>query len=115
MIDTAALQRLLNVIGGDPEDLAELLEEFETSTPATLEAMQQAADAGDLDALRIGAHSLKSNGRDFGAVRLAAACERLEADCRAGAVSDPRGRVAAIALELAQARAALARTTAADG
>ena len=75
IIDKAALDRLLAVIGGDPEDLQDLLEEFETSTPDTLAKMQAAAAEGDLEALRISVHSLKSNGRDFGATRLAAACE----------------------------------------
>ena len=77
VINKAALQRLLDVIGGDREDLAELLEEFETSTPQTLAEMQAAAAAGDLGALRIASHSLKSNGRDFGADALATACDPL--------------------------------------
>ncbi len=107
-IDRAALQRLLDVIGGDPEDLAELLEEFEDATPKTLEKMAAAASSGDLDSLRISTHSLKSNGRDFGATALAQLCEALENDCRDGTVDDPVDRVAAIAVELDRARSALA-------
>jgi HPt (histidine-containing phosphotransfer) domain-containing protein len=108
------LKRLLDVIGGDPEDLAELIEEFDTSTPQTLDKMKSAAAAGNLDALRIAAHSLKSNGRDFGAVRLANLCEALEHDCREGTVEDAVGRVSAISENLRAAKAALAATALTD-
>lgn len=109
VIDRGALKRLLDVIGGDPEDLGELLEEFEEVTPKTLAQMAEAARSGDLNALRISSHSLKSNGRDFGAVALASACEALEHACRDGSVDDPVGRVTVISEELERARAALAR------
>ena len=107
VIDKAALKRLLDVIGGDPEDLQELLEEFEATTPTLLAAMQNAAAAGDLGELRIAAHSLKSNGRDFGATALATACHDLEAACKNGTVEGPVGQVEIIASELTRAREAL--------
>lgn len=107
VIDLQALNRLLEVIGGDPEDLDELLEEFEDVGPSTLKSMQAAAASGDFDALRIASHSLKSNGRDFGATALAKACEDLEHACKAGEVGDPVAQVQAIAAELDRARAAL--------
>ena len=107
VIALAALKRLLDVIGGDPEDLDELLEEFEEVGPSTLATMQSAAASGDMDALRIASHSMKSNGRDFGATALAQACEALEHACREGAVADPEAQVQAIANELESARAAL--------
>lgn len=107
VIEKEALQRLLNVIGGDPEDLQELLEDFEESTPTTLQEMQDAAANGDLTALRISSHSLKANGRDFGAVALARACAELEEACRNGTVEDPLREVAEISKELSRARMAL--------
>jgi len=112
VIDRAALKRLLDVIGGDPDDLAELIEEFETVTPDILETMKSAANAGDIAALRISAHSLKSNSRDFGAVALAGSCEALERDCHGGDVDDPVARVAVIGSQLDAARAALIGATA---
>lgn len=108
VIDQAALKRLLDMIGGDPEDLDELLEEFENDTPKTLQTMTEAAQSADLDALRIASHSLKSNGRDFGAVALATACEALERACQEGSVDDPVARVREISEELQRARTALA-------
>lgn len=115
VIDRAALARLQDVIGGDPDDLAELLDDFETEAPATLEKMREAARMGDLDALRISAHSLKSNARDFGATTLAKTCEVLETDCRDGQVNDPGGRVSAVSDELDRARHALASIATKDG
>jgi HPt (histidine-containing phosphotransfer) domain-containing protein len=112
VIDRAALKRLLDVIGGDPDDLAELIEEFETVTPDILETMKSAANAGDIETLRISAHSLKSNGRDFGAIALAQSCEALERDCHDGDVDDPMARVDLIGTLLDAARAALEGATA---
>lgn len=107
VIDSAALQRLLEVIGGDPDDLAELAEDFETVTPEVLAGMQRAAETNDIESLRISAHSLKSNSRDFGAMVLAASCEALERDCRDGTVVDPMTRVSIIGRQLDDARAAI--------
>jgi hypothetical protein len=39
-INRDALKRLLAVIGGDPEDLQDLLTEFETTTPKVFERMK---------------------------------------------------------------------------
>lgn len=111
-IDRSAIARLLDVIGGDPEDLKELVEEFHASAPDLVGRMQSSASSGDTEGLRIAAHSLKSNGRDFGAVALAGMCERLEHECRSGTVEDGVGQVAAIAGELIAVRAALDRVIA---
>ncbi len=40
--------------------------------------MRQAAQSGDAPALRLAAHSLKSNSADFGAMALNALCKQLE-------------------------------------
>ena len=111
VIEKDALLRLLKVIGGDPEDLQELLEDFEETTPNTLQEMKDAAANGDLAALRISSHSLKANGRDFGAMALARACEHLEEACRNGTVGDPVAEVDAISAELTRARAALSEVS----
>lgn len=107
VIDQAALRRLLDMIGGDQEDLNELLDEFFSETPKTLQTMSEAAESADLSALRIASHSLKSNGRDFGAAALADACERLEHACRDGSVDDPIARVKEVSHELQRAITAL--------
>lgn len=109
VIDHSAIDRLLRVIGGDIADLRELIDEFLTSTPGLVSRMEKAAEDGNLDSLRIASHSLKANGRDFGASSLAALCERLEGDCKSGLVEDPVGRVAMIARQLVTTQEALGR------
>ena len=88
VIDPVALKRLLDVIGGDPEDLQELLDEYCAGAPTQAASIREAAQAGDLDAMRIAVHALKSNARDFGATRLAELCQSCETACRAEALDD---------------------------
>ncbi len=107
VIDKQAIDRLLDMIGGDPEDLQELLDEFEQSAPDIVASMRTAADEGDLRALRINAHSLKSNATDMGAHRLSAMCASLEAACRDETVREPMAQIDAIDQELTRVRAAL--------
>lgn len=114
IIDQDAIRRLLSVIGGDREDFVELMEEFEESTPQLVDKMTRAAAESDLDSLRISAHSLKSNGRDFGAVRLAVLCEELEHACKEGNVSGPAEKVVEIGQALNEAREALRSMTLPD-
>ena len=115
VIDPAALERLLAAIGGDPEDLRELLGDFQQEGPRTLSQMQRAAHAGDRDALRISAHSLKSNARDFGAVALATECEGTEHAAATDDLDALRARVGVIAAELDRARTVLAEMAQRDG
>ncbi len=67
VLDVNALRNLRSVIGGDIDDLMELVEEFVASLPHEMDAMRGQAENGDLTALRITAHSCKSNARDLGA------------------------------------------------
>ncbi len=53
------------------------------------------------------AHSLKSNSASMGAERLADLCRALEADARAGTITDGPARVAAAETEFGLVRAAL--------
>jgi HPt (histidine-containing phosphotransfer) domain-containing protein len=114
VIDRAALRRLLDVIGGNPEDLNDLLEEYRNTAPELASQISVAASSGDLEKLRIAAHTLKSNARDFGATRLSSLCDNLERNCRNGAVPDWRGMAEAIDSEEAAARQALSSINAED-
>ena len=114
IIDRSALRALLELIGGDPEDLRDLLEDYRTQAPELASRITAAARSNDLDALRIAAHTLKSNARDFGAMRLSALCAELEQDCRSGTLADPLSRAEAISSEEAAAREALDAVAAND-
>lgn len=106
-LDMVALKRLLDVIGGDPEDFAELKDEYLESVPEIIEAIAAASTSGDLAALRVASHSLKGNAREFGATHLAELCSVLETACKAGTPFDATDQVAAIVDAEATARAAL--------
>jgi HPt (histidine-containing phosphotransfer) domain-containing protein len=77
-IDRTALLRLLNVVGNDPDELAELVGDYLEDAPDLAGRMVEAAASGDRTAFRIAAHTLKSNARDFGAVRLSDLCAAAE-------------------------------------
>ncbi len=83
-LDLSALRNLKSMIGGDPDDLAELVNDFVTALPEQVQQMQSAAAGGDLAALRIAAHSCKSNARDLGASHLSDLCAGLETQSAAG-------------------------------
>lgn len=84
LIDRTALTKLLELLGGDPEDLDELIADYLEEAPRLSGRITEAASVGDSDTLRISAHTLKSNARDFGAEALASLCAKLEHACREG-------------------------------
>src|SRR3954454_19838008 len=59
VIDPAALDRLLEMTGGDPEFVQELITTYVEDAAAQLDAMRAADAAGDAEALVRPAHSLK--------------------------------------------------------
>lgn len=92
-----ALDKLLELIGGDPDSLAELIESFLDESPLLVEQMRRAAASGDRAALGRAAHTLKSSARDFGAMELATLCEGMEKSCRVGLPEGASSEVEAIA------------------
>lgn len=94
-----ALEKLLELIGGDPGSLAELIESFLDESPILVEQMQSAANVGDQISLGRAAHTLKSSARDFGANQLSVFCEALEKSCKAGMPEQAAVLVNAIAAE----------------
>lgn len=106
-INMTALGRLLQTIGGDVDDLRDLLGDYEEDAPALAAAIVKAAREGDDEALRVAAHTLKSNARDFGAARLSDLCEDLERACRVGGADDAIRAAEEIAAVEREARRAL--------
>jgi HPt (histidine-containing phosphotransfer) domain-containing protein len=76
VIDRAVLRELQANAG--TEFVAELIDTFLEEAPGMLAALRRAQAAGDADAFRRAAHSLKSNGLTFGAIELADAARALE-------------------------------------
>ncbi|MEM8957858.1 MAG: Hpt domain-containing protein [Pseudomonadota bacterium] len=107
IIDTAALLKLKDMIGGDTEDLAELVDDFVAAFPDQAARMMREAAAEDWGALRITAHSCKSNARDMGARTLSELCATLELQCKSGAPTGAAQQVSGIEAAGAEAVAAL--------
>jgi CheY-like chemotaxis protein len=78
VLDPAALANLLAVVGGEFDYLVELIDSFLEEAPQLLAELQQFVAGGDAAGVRRVAHSLKSNGTDFGATTFSDLCKELE-------------------------------------
>ena len=83
-LDQEALQALDQLVGGDRTALVEILDAFLEDAPVRLGDLDRAAESGDEVAAGRAAHTLKANGRTFGASEFADLCQELESAARAG-------------------------------
>ncbi len=107
MLDPAALQDLLSVLGGEFAYLEEVIDSFLEEAPQLLAELGGFVDDGDAVGVSRVAHSLKSNGADFGATTFADLCKGLEARGRAGSLEGAANLAAAIMAEYEKVAAAL--------
>jgi signal transduction histidine kinase/CheY-like chemotaxis protein/PAS domain-containing protein len=107
-LDPAALGNLLSIVGGEFDFLVELIDSFLEDAPKLLAELDQFVAAGDASGVRRVAHSLKSNGADFGATTFSGLCKELELQARAGALEGADAQAAQIAAEYDKVEAALA-------
>ena len=105
-IDPAALDAMLEMVGGDVEFLDELVDTFLEDAVTQLEAMRAAALA-DAGSLVRPAHSMKTNSANMGAMVLAQLCRDLEARARSGSLDGAVQQVAAAESEFVAVRAEL--------
>ena len=85
-LDDAALQNLRDLAGDDDEFLNELIMTYLHDAPEMIGNMAQAIETGDAPALRMAAHTLKSNSADFGSMALAELAKQLEMIGKEGSV-----------------------------
>jgi HPt (histidine-containing phosphotransfer) domain-containing protein len=78
VLDRRGLRNLLSLVGGDVAELWPLLLGFLDDGPKLVAAIRAGMADGDLVAVRLHAHSLKSNAADFGATALEDLCQTLE-------------------------------------
>jgi len=83
-LDLAALRNLQSMVGGEFEYLEELIDSFLEDAPKLIAELQRYVDEGDADGVRRIAHSLKSNGADFGATHFSELCKKLELSASTG-------------------------------
>lgn len=107
VIDRAALETLLEAVGGDTAFLAEMIDEYFADTPTLLATMWQALVVSDAAGLRRAAHALKSNSANFGAGALTELCRDLEARGKDGALDGAAPLLAQVEAEYDRVKPAL--------
>ncbi len=107
VLDPTALARLLSILGGEFAYLEELIDSFLEDAPQLLAELQGYVDRGDSGGASRIAHSLKSNGADFGASRFSELCKELEMRGKSGEMNGAAELVAQITAEHVKLDAAL--------
>ncbi len=112
VLDRSVLEELQDVIG--PAAL-QIVAVFLEDAPALVQALQQAAQANDIERLQALSHTLKSSSANVGALSLSAVARRIEHEARAGSLQRPAVAVALLVAEFARARVALTGYLAQEG
>lgn len=107
VLDPAAIDGMREMVDGDDEFLADLIDTFLKDAPRMLSDMRQALEAGDAEVLRRVAHSLKSNSDSFGATALGDLCRGLEKMGKANALKGADALIARADAEFVQVQAAI--------
>jgi PAS domain S-box-containing protein len=102
-VDLAQLEAAV----GDPTFVRELISTFLNDAPGLLGTLRSSLEQRDLEELRRAAHTLKSNGRTFGATTLASLSEELERSAQTGTLSGAAELVSQIENEYARVEGAL--------
>ncbi len=106
-LDQATLERLERMVGGKAANLGLLVQAFLEEAPGIIQVMRQAVLQKDAIALRLNAHSLKSNAGTFGAEKLRSHCLELELMGRAGHLEGANAKVQQVENEFESVRLAL--------
>jgi HPt (histidine-containing phosphotransfer) domain-containing protein len=114
-LDPDALRALDELIGGDREVLAEVVDAFVDDAPKKLAELRRGADEGDSALVGLAAHTLKSNGLTFGASELAALCRQLEAAARSNELAGSAELIDRVDVQWVRVRRELAELRDGDG
>ncbi|HUE75366.1 MAG TPA: response regulator, partial [Chloroflexota bacterium] len=106
-LDQAALDNLLAVVGGEINFLMDLIDTFLEEAPMLLAELNYYVKEGDADGVRRVAHSLKSNGTDFGAATFSKLCQELEVVGKSGDIGKAAALADRVAAEFRRVEAAL--------
>jgi HPt (histidine-containing phosphotransfer) domain-containing protein len=99
-IDLATFEELKQMSGAD--FIGELVRTFLEDAPKLIGELKSALKAGDADAFRRAAHSLKSNGATFGARRLSEQARELESLGKEGRLGETGDRIQDLETTFAQ-------------
>ncbi len=106
-LDPAALDELIETVGGDREFLAELIETYLGDSPGLFDELRTGLADRDAAVVRRAAHTLKSTSASFGATRLAGICRGIETAATAGELADLGPQVETAETEFEAVSAAL--------
>src|SRR6478609_8974146 len=95
-LDADAVRSLIDLVGDDREALAEIVEAFIDEAPLRLAELRDGLVAGNAVLVGRAAHTLKANGRTFGAFRLAELCQEVEAAARGGDLAPASAHIDAL-------------------
>jgi CheY-like chemotaxis protein len=107
VLEPAALEDLLSMLGGEFVYLEELIDSFLEDAPQLLAELDRYVKEGDTGGASRVAHSLKSNGADFGATTFSNLCKELEINGRSGELDGAVKLSAQIQAEYRKVEAAL--------
>ncbi len=92
-IDSVAFAGLEEIADGDAEFMVELLTQYLGDAEGLVGALSPALAAGDAEALRRAAHTLKSSSANVGAMILSNLCEELQCAGRDRELAEVESRV----------------------
>ena len=104
-IDRAALDEMVEMMGGMTEIVDDIVETYLHETPTLVATI---AAANSLEDVRMAAHTLKSSSRSVGAVVLGDLAEEIETASRSGSLDDVTDAMAAVSPSYDDAAALLA-------
>ena len=107
ILDQAALNQLLRLVGGERAPLVNLIDSFLEDANPLLVSLHNSLEKSDFETLRRVAHTLKSSGRDFGAVRLSELCQQLEAKAKTAVLDGATALLEQVEAEYEQVEAEL--------
>jgi HPt (histidine-containing phosphotransfer) domain-containing protein len=102
-----ALERLLEIIGDDPDLLRALIDTFLRDVPRLIDDARRGLQQGQADEVRRAAHTLKSNGATFGATTFSELGRELESLTRSGALEGAAELIERLEAEYESVRTAL--------
>ncbi len=92
-IDVSVHDEVRDLLG---DEFAVLIDAYLEDTENFVQAMQDACERDDLNAIELPAHSMKSSSANVGAMRLSSLAKELEEQIRSGNADDVAGEVAAV-------------------
>ena len=107
--DMSAIDKLLDLVGGDQNSLAELIDSFIHDTSSLLADVRKSINTDDAELLCRAGHTLKSSSRDFGALTLSDLGKQLEDLGKEKRTSDASGLLAQAEVQFEPVRTTLER------